>query len=1189
MKQWTDNQELAIKERNCNLLLAAGAGTGKTAVLVERVIQLILKDLLNIDEFLIVTFTNAAAAEMRQRIQTALITELESKQDDTSHIRKQLNALSSASISTIHSFCLEVVRKYFFLLDLDPNFRIADVNEISVIKKEVIREIIEAQYESEESIFQDLVESYGNSIDDEPLQDLIIKIYNFIQSKPDSLNWLEEIIKEYTLSADELSKSAWVLAIKEDLESELLGIRGLFAETYKMIEQNKELEGYKEAIIYDLNSIDILQENLEQGIEEFFKALLQLEHLRLGRIPKDTDPNLKESFIKLRDEGKNSLKNIRKTLLIKSPQDFASDLNELHPIMKHLYILVEKFKEAYQNIKKEKGIIDFNDLEHFTLDLLKHEKVREELAKKYAYVFVDEYQDSNLVQENIINQIKRVNNLFLVGDVKQSIYRFRLADPSLFLSKYNLYESDGQSSNKRINLSINFRSKNNILNGINYIFKHLMSQKFGEIDYCEEVYLYPGTPDSIEENQRLSNELIIIENTKSSDDGEELSNIELESKLLVEKIREITSGANSASPADISKKYEYRDIVILLRASKSQIDIITDTLEDNGIPVYADVNEGFFEAIEIAILLNLLRLIDNKRQDVPLLSVLRSPILQFSAEELVEIRHYAKKLSFIDAVEAYINANDNSLKDRLEDFLLQLKVWQDEARFLALDELIWKIISETGFYYYLGAMPGGQQRQANIRILLERAREFQKTSFKGLFSFLQMLEKIQNSSGDMGTAKILGENNKVVRIMSIHKSKGLEFPVVFILGLGKQFNFSDTTASVLLHKDLGIGSKYINIKNRTYTDSIATIAIKNRIKKENLAEEMRILYVATTRAQEKLVLIGCVKNIENKAKKWMLKLSPYRLAQARNYLDWIGAILMRHPDGGAIRQASNFALEDDFLFEDKSEWNINIMAKESIVEQERNIIAKQLAIKEYLQNFRLEQKSEYSDEINARLDWKYPYQEAVLLPSKLSVTQTSRLKTDANECIETHIPSLQESPLFIMGDEKLSGQKRGNMMHLVMHHLDFNSIKAEEINKQMQDWVKKEIISDEDLKYVDVTQILHFFNTKLGKRILEAELVWRETPFNLLCEASEIIQGMSLSEQNLLVQGVIDLHFEEGDEIILLDYKTDSFPIEKLSEKAEQYKGQLDLYSKALERILGKKVREKYIYFFNLGKEVKIS
>lgn len=1215
MANWADQQIEAIMDRQHDLLVAAAAGSGKTAVLVERIIRLVRQDHIDIDQMLIVTFTQAAAGEMRSRISSALLQAMDEDEDMESEefLRQQVTLLNRASISTLHSFCMEVVRRNFHVIGISPTFRVGDATEMALLKLELIEELFESEYEQGAPEFLNLVEMYAGGKDDTSLRDLVLRTHDFIQSQPYPLQWLRQKVEEFNLSEDQFSDCSWIQSLIKHIDVELAGLDSIFREAQTIAKRPGGPVAYLGALDDDLTIVEDLREKLKLGMIEFYQQLALVRHKTLARVEKNTNTILKEAVQQLRDQGKKVIKELAAKMLILSMEDFYHDLKAMYPGMRYLYHLVQRFDFLYREHKTEKGLADFNDLEHYAIEILAEPLIADQYRSQFKYIFVDEYQDSNLVQENILNFIKRGDNIFMVGDVKQSIYRFRLADPSLFLHKYETYNQDDSQHTRRIDLCNNYRSRKAIIDGVNDIFHHIMTKHFGEMDYNQDAFLQYGLqlPEDInEELETKSLELIIIdkqnnilpidteaepeeENLPPQEDIEEApGDIEFEAQVVAARINELHSQLFYDSKAETYRRLEYRDIVVLLRATRQQADIYYETLMAAGVPVYADVARGYFETTEITIIVNLLRLIDNKRQDIPLLSVLRSPIGRFKVEDLLVIRANSTASTYFEALEEYMLNHNDALADRLHAFMDQLHYWNQESRVSAMDELIWKLLLDTGYLYYVGAMPGGQQRQANLQILLERAQQYQKSGLQGLFHFLKFIDKLESSSSDMGMAKIIGENEDVVRIMSIHKSKGLEFPVVFLAGLGRKFNLSDTRAKVMFHKELGIGPRYVDPELRVTRDTIARIALKNRILTENLAEEMRILYVACTRPRDKLILIGTVAALSNQIKKWNKGTSPFQVARGSSMLDWIGAVVAHHPDGANLREKDpGFSL--DLRLQAAYKWIVRVVGK---LEQGIALSAAQADIEfeQRLQDYFQNDNLVLRDAISARLDWIYPYADAINIPSKISVSQIKELQSKKDTCILMDSVPVKREPKFVSetkgGAELIvGGAAKGTILHKVMQHLDLKWVDNEgEVERQLEELVKREILLPKEAEAVDLKRILRFFQSPLGQRVLAAEQQEREIPFNLLYDATLLFPDLQLQGEQLLVQGVVDLYFQEGDELVLVDYKSDRItPVNRIK-LISNYRIQVGIYKTALEKILGQKVKESYLYLFDIDEAVKI-
>jgi len=1209
MPKWTTEQQQAIESRGENLLLSAAAGSGKTAVLVERIIQMITKDELDIDQLLIVTFTKAAAGEMRERIGNAVIKALEEKTGNPNHLRRQMTLLNRAKITTLHAFCIDVIQKNFHLIHLDPSFRIGDQTENSLLSREALEDVFEEHYEKQNPVFHQLVESFGGSKEDEPLKNMVLRCYRFTQSQPEPMEWLESQIQKFHVEGEQdIEEHPWTLELKKGITRRLKGGEELFERALEVALSPGGPEPYAAALEEDLKNMQDFRGLIENNLNGFYQKLKDLKHPRLKPVKKEAyDEALKEEAKSLRDDGKDLIDKIRKDQLQQSPTRYFKDLQRIAPLMDYFYDLVIAYHQEYRDKKREQGVMDFNDLEHFALEILKDPKAQQMYRDQFEYIFIDEYQDSNIVQETLIQRICRENNLFMVGDVKQSIYRFRLADPTLFLNKYETFEkieevdNTGEEKrktliNRRIDLSKNFRSRSSVIDGVNFLFRHLMSKDLGEIHYDESAYLYRGREHHPIEDSDL--ELHLIEKKEEDLQGveeelQELKALEFEARVMVKRIRELTRDMEIYDEdREALRKVTYRDMVILLRSTKNSTNIFQEELAREGIPAYADSDSGYFEALEVQMFLDLLRVVDNKAQDIPLISVMRSPIGGFTTEELIHIRLENKSGSYFEALKNAVIHREDRLGEKAGKFLENLRKWKEDARLYKIDEFIWKLLRETGYYYFLGAMPGGKQRQANLRILLDRALEFQQTSIKGLFQFIEFMEKIKQGSDDFGAAKILGEKENVVRLMSIHKSKGLEFPVVFLAGLGKQFNKMDIRSNMLMHKDLGLGPKFVDLETRTYRDTLGKVAMKDVIEGENLSEEMRILYVALTRAEDKLVLSASVSGIEKQLEKWGKAKGSYGLRSAQSPVDWIGPLLTKHHGVTALRDILTYETPEEELIKDDSPWKLNLVDRKGFSEEIRETREKkdqdQQKFKE-LENREDEVHSSHHDIIHQRLDWVYPHKKSESIPSKLTVTDLKSFNKESMERVKYRAPSLKEGPRFLEEQKAFEGKELGTILHFFMQHLDFQRIEdPTALKKQKERMVRRGLLREEEAESIELDKVEHFLSSPLGQRMINAEKIHREEPFNLWKKAETLSKELEGCEDKVLIQGMIDCYFEEDGQWVLVDYKSDYIWDGNRREKIETYKPQLTLYREALESITGKKVKETIIHFFYNGESIEV-
>ncbi|MDD4343328.1 MAG: helicase-exonuclease AddAB subunit AddA [Eubacteriales bacterium] len=1176
MNNWTTEQENAINLRGKNLLVSAAAGSGKTAVLVERIIKLIIEDKVDIDKLLIVTFTNAAAAEMRERISRVLVRELEKDNENEEHLRNQLNLLGKASISTLHAFCIQVLRKNFYSIGLDPSFKIGDQGDLLILKQEVMEEVLEEAYQECDPFFKKLIEAYSENKGDKKIEELIISVFSFIQSQPDPFRWLEEMVEMFKLSTEELYSSPWISEIKKSIFIDLKGVEDLINECIALAESPGGPEAYIEAILKDKENLKTYKKNMEEYFQgNFDRASLVFPYAKLKTIKNDDPsviPEIKDKFKVIREEYKKIIKDFYdKSILGKDIDSYRKDINEMYEPLKALLQLTLSFYKKYQQRKMEKGIVDFNDLEHYTLKILEDDDVAETYKSQYQYVFVDEYQDSNLVQETIINRVRRENNLFLVGDVKQSIYKFRLADPGLFIKKYNEYIKEEYKNEERIDLSKNFRSRKEILEGINYIFRKIMSEEIGDINYTSDAWLYPGAEFKEKENPEIDLFLIDKHEEEKEEDQEDESDLELkdlndaetEAYFIAKQIKGIISEEANRS---------YKDIVVLLRSAKNWANVFNEVFIKEGIPVYTDDNQGYYETLEIKIFSNLLKIIDNPKDDISLISVLRSPIGNFSTQELIEIRKESPNKAFHEGIGDYLFNKDNQLSQKISNFFEQLDLWEKKAKYKKTEEFLWDLMIETGFFYYVGAMIRGKQRQANLKFLLERAAILEKKGMGGLFNFIRFSEEFQKAKGEQGIAKTIGENEDVVRIMTIHKSKGLEFPIVIAAAFGREFNKRDQIGDVLLHKDLGLGAKFVNPDRRVFRETLPQISIKKASKIENLSEEMRVLYVALTRAKEKLIICGTVKDIEKSKSKWSRDISPYEIVKAKNYLDWIGLSL--HDKSGEINK-------------DQKEWKINILTKKEILEGIAKDIKNKAIAKDTLINFDKNFSIIASEHINKNFSWEYPDQKSNKIPSKITVSDLKKVSVEDMSKILYRIPSLVKRPSFLEGKKEFSPSEKGVIIHFFMQNCDLEKVSTKDgIFYQIEMMIKNELLTKEESEIINPDKILKFFKSPLGNRMLNSKKIKREVSFVYktdICNAVDDAEGCG---ENIFIQGVIDCYFEEDGYYILIDYKTDYVNEGSEEELLIKYDSQLKIYKEALRKISGKDVKEAFLYSFTMDKEI---
>ncbi|GAA0350335.1 helicase-exonuclease AddAB subunit AddA [Bacillus horti] len=1332
---WTDEQWQAISARGKHILVAAAAGSGKTAVLVERMIRQItdVEHPIDVDRLLVVTFTNAAAAEMKKRIGEALEKEL-SKDPHSLYLKRQLTLLNQASISTLHSFCLDVLRSYYFQLDIDPKFRLAEDTEIVLIKEEVLEELFEERYSrTDDEQFFKLVDSFSSDRSDQDLQALVLQLYEFSRSHPFPYEWLKELIS-YT-DKDRVEK--WTSEILSLIRQELRGLLNDLERAFMMTQAPDGPGAYGTNIEEDLQVIHSALNACQHSWEDAFEAFNQLSFGRLKSIKSDeVNAHLQLLVKEIRDRCKKTFTSIKEEYFQRSLEEMRQDLSQMEPVLGALVELVIEFEQLFSSTKRSKAMMDFSDLEHgclailmeegSTLDELRPSEVALRYKQKFSEILVDEYQDTNLVQESILKLISvdeaDHGNVFMVGDVKQSIYRFRMAEPTLFLEKYKHFASitfsyHGESSHGgleskvgyeglsrsnvptdetsgwKIDLARNFRSRAQVLDGTNYLFKQIMNEQVGEIEYDEDAALKLGAsyPEEelpielalIERDTALADESAGDENGyegwngqdgDEQDDEEtgsfephvdeaELEAVQLEARYMAGKIKELigTKPENAFQVYDPKHKLyrpiRYKDIVVLLRASSVWAPAILEEFKQQGIPGYAELTTGYFEATEVAIMVSLLKIIDNPYQDIPLASVLRSPIVGLQGEELARVRVADKKGSFFDAVRTFLEQNkpqvendsdqaeeyantqsekqsqasDLQLYDKLTDFTQKLKRWRGRARHGSLADFIWQLYQDTGYYDFVGGMPGGNQRQANLRALYDRARQYESTSFRGLFRFLRFVERMQDRGSDLGTARALSEQEDVVRIMTIHKSKGLEFPVVFVAGLGKMFNQSDSKKKLLLHKELGLGSKFIDIDKRISYPTLPYQLIKLKMQQELLAEEMRVLYVALTRAKEKLYLLGSLRDVRKKVAQWAQQLEtdgwtlPDALrSKAKTFLDWIGPAVIRHKGARpvlalvedamqGIQEIHSYSDSDSNLpwLNDQSQWRIEVVspyhlvAGKGLLQELDQMKLQALANKEAL----VRGATDLQQEVAKKLEWSYPFLHATVTKSKQSVTELKKHYQWLLENQEVH-HSLQESreteaylkpvkpdrPNF-MQDRTLTSAERGTAMHTVMQHIELGKLHTEdELSSFIEQLVVQEKLTKHEAESVSLKQLMTFIHSDLNLLIGQADYLQREVPFTISVPAVNIYTEWTQDqEERIIIQGIIDIVCKVEGKWMILDYKTDRISDrykdgfnEAKSVLQERYGTQIELYAQAIEEIWKVSVDRKLLYFFDGGHVLEV-
>lgn len=1262
---WTTEQQQVIDLRNRNILVSAAAGSGKTAVLVERIVKIITdkNHPVDIDHLLIVTFTNAAAAEMRERIGNAIEKALD-EQPGNEHLLRQLTLIHNAQITTIDSFCLYVVRNHFHEIDLEPNFRIGDEGELKLLREDVLGRVLEQNYEEPSEAFSDFVEGYASGRTDAALNEMILQLYEFSRSYPWPEKWLDSFVGIYRIeNREELDRAEWLAPLTENICFVLKDCEQLLKQALAITQQDDGPDMYEKAVQSDLEKYESLSKLT--SFCELYGALSDIKYDRLASSRGfEGDPDKLELVKSLREQAKDVVKKICKQYFFCSPEMMIEQLERTEPMLEEVVRLTKQFADEFAAAKRRKNLVDFHDVEHFALQILvdeeteKAKKTAEEFRDTFEEIMIDEYQDSNEVQETLLRSISREergeNNIFMVGDVKQSIYRFRLARPELFMKKYDSYSLE-ESTTQRIDLHKNFRSREEVLTCTNDIFYKIMVRSLGNVEYDAEAALYPGASYPVSAD--FTPEILLADSNDELLEDTELSDKKtLEAKIVAEEIRHLmkTQPVTDKATGEL-RAARYSDIVILLRSLSGWADSLVEVLNGNGIPAHTVSSTGYFSTVEVQTVLSMLRLLDNPRQDIPMAAVLRSPMAGLTDEELAVLRLEDGSVPFHEAVlelaeglyeedgqkeisdsEADSEADqkqgrnaDGKKEDDIETTahrkLLKFYKKYRQLRQLVPDtpihELIEIILRETGYGHYVAAMPAGSRRTANLNMLLEKAAAYEKTSYKGLFHFVRYIDELQKYDVDFGEADMVGENEDVVRIMSIHKSKGLEFPIVIVSGMGKNFNKQDTRSKMVLHPELGIGLDYMDGKKRIKSPTIAKKAIAKQIDLENLGEELRVLYVALTRAKEKLILTGTLKDAPEKLEFFRQQANLSKAADrplsyltregASGYLDWILPAVLSYGDKYPVRivEAAELVLDE---VENQLEQNEDLTERIEEIEAADTQLVGQLK-QRFLQ--------------------RYPYQVDVLRKNKYSVSELKhramreRFEAEQEETVPAFLeePVTPTIPLFIQRQGSVEqetpnrGALRGTAVHRVMECYDFASEKS--VQEQMEAMEKEEKITADMRALVKEQTVADFVSSETGKRMALAQrggALYREKPFVMgfteeelenygfgadsNTDSCENIYEKTDSDQEkeeqkrirheedlTLIQGIIDVFWIEKDGIVLLDYKTDR--VQQAKELIDRYETQLKLYADVLERVFGArklKVKEILIYSFSLEKLITL-
>lgn len=1170
---WTREQQKAIDFRGGNLLVSAAAGSGKTAVLVERIIKRVTDDAepVGIDNIVVVTFTKAAADEMKSRLGKAFEKEIIANPGNR-HLMKQLSLIDSAKISTIDKFCTYIVKNYYNSIGIDPAFRVADEGELNLIKGDVMDAIIEKHLSMDDKAFENFAEAFAGGKNIDEIYDIITELHRFAQSNPWPLEWLDECMAAYSVASQDEYEALPV--VRETVEYIIDVVQECIKEYEIMLEFCMEPSGparYADRLREELAMLNNLA-----GLATLSELELALD-LEFRKLPpvKNADEELKEFVKSTRTSVRDRLSDIKAKYLAGSRAQY-NRMAECREYAAAVTELAKEFTIEYKNAKMAKNIMDFSDIEHYALDILVtrsngeigYTDIADELAQRYEEIYIDEYQDSNLVQECILKAISKerfgINNIFMVGDVKQSIYKFRMAKPELFMEKYYTYKESGKCA--KVELHKNFRSRANVLSTINDVFFMAMKKSIGGVEYNDEVSLNCGLEPEAPKDDVT--EIILADSSEF--DGVDTSDIYCNMAAL--RIKQLM---------EQSPDLRYRDVVILLRNDKKDAPKYAAILNSHGIPCVYSRTTGYFDSYEVSNIMDLLRVIDNPRQEIPLAGVMRSYFSYFTAEELAVIKGRKRKTQLYDCVIEYAGRSGDAVAAKCSQVITLIERYREYSKTVTINELIADIIYNSGYYDYIGAMNGGNARKANLDMLVQKAREYEKTSYSGLFNFLRYIEKLRKYEVDYGEAQSESEEDDVVRIMSIHKSKGLEFPVVIIGNMGKAYNTKDIQKTIIYDGNYGLGITNVDLKYRIRRDSPYRNMIARKILSDDIGEELRVLYVAMTRAEDKLIMLG-VTNAKKSMAKW--KMAARESLMNMNYISenkkYIDIVMPAALNAGS-----------------KGRFAVNILTQDEIMENAIEPVLKQTAaLRDAVSHIsELQLDKDVYEKICEILDYDYPYSSVYTLRAKYSVSDLKHKAMEESELLEAKITAPEHTkpvPAFIK-EREAGGTFRGNAYHKVFELLDYSRAdNASSIEDQLKEWKQDGRISPEYESLIDCVKFERFINTALGQMMKEAyreNLLFREQPFTMEVNASDIDRQYP-SEEKVLIQGIIDAFFFRDNKVYIVDYKTDRVPNGTSGETIliERYRKQLELYCDAIRKITNREIGGCYIYSVSLNKELAV-
>ena len=1180
----TEEQQAAVDNRGGGLLVSAAAGSGKTRVLVERLLARV-EEGADVDRFLVITYTKAAAAELRSRIVQELSDRLALRPTD-GQLRRQATLVYKAGISTIHAFCAQLLRECGHLLDLDPDFRLCDEGEAGILMLRALNDVLDRRYESMEADFAQLVDTMSAGRDDARLVQIVLDIRGRVQAHPNPAAWLEE--QERTFALEGISdpvQTPWGKLLLADAAGQAAYWRRRMEEARDLCERDANLlANYGDSVAQTAQALQQFVEAASQGWDAA-RALLPIPFPTVGRKKMVDDPAAVERVKAIRTACKKRLEKLE-DWFADSGDDLLADLRTVYPAMRGLFALVRDFEEFYAAEKARRGLVDFSDLEHMAVRLLVGEdgqptELARQWSTRYDEIMVDEYQDTNEVQNAIFSALsKDGTNLFMVGDVKQSIYRFRLADPTIFLGKYRSfkpYTEAREGEERRVILSRNFRSRPEVLEGCNDLFRAVMSVPFGEMEYSDDQALYPGAP--FQPDSTYCVELDALDGDIDGEEGaEKVSRDLLEARFAARRIRDLLDQNFPVSDGEEgTRPVRPSDIVILLRSPNTVLRHYARALGERDILWEAEGGGDFFGSTEISVALSLLQIVDNPRQDVPLISVLRSPVYGFSADRLAQIRAASPDTDFYAALAADDGEDSKA-------FLAEL----DDLRFgsgdMSSHQLLWHIYDRTNLLGIFGAMEEGETRQGNLLALAELARQFEGAGHKGLFRFLTYLTRLREN-GNTLMPPTPGRTGGGVRIMSIHKSKGLEFPMVLLCGLARRLNREDMSRPILFHPKLGVGPKGLDVERGIEYPTLARMAVARQLEREMMAEELRLLYVAMTRAKEKLILsvalTGGGKDLEKLAGDAGDPVDPQVLLACQSVGQWVLLHALCRPEAGALRRAAG----QDVVVLDTSfgpAWDIRFVDGTPLA---------QMPPHRWTAPQREQEEEEGGEDLTDLLRWTYPHEAEVAIPSKLTATQLKGRALDEEAAEEAPRPARPLSfgrPRFAAEEMGLTAAQQGTALHQVLQYIDFErSETVEGVRAEIARLVEQQYITPQQGEAVDPAPIAAFFRSDLGQELLSSVSLRREFKFSILEPASRYYPQAGEGEQ-VLFQGVVDCYYETLEGITVVDFKTDRVTKRTVAERAEHYRPQLEAYSRALAEITGKRVIRRVLWFFALNQSVDL-